>query len=202
MIGGSFTAASKVYVLPLAPGDATLADLAGRGWLEVHGGTARSAVVTLGARPALPEAARAMSEIAAREAQWLAAHARNNTIDPVGEVLFSRAGIAARRALLTEQRFHAGRIELVALVYAHAAEAADPALAERLRGSVRGWASLAAFLSDEFAVDFIPGGRHQRLRENLAVWSQAVATLAVTVQPSAELERATEKVFGEYFLAA
>jgi hypothetical protein len=88
------------------------------------------------------------------------------------------------------------------LLYAYAAEPAEPILARGQRSSVRGWASLASFLSDEYAVDFIGDARHARLKENLKRWSDEVRSLGVTVRPSPELDKATEKIFDEYFSAA
>ncbi len=195
-------AGAKVYVMPIAPGDAMLTSLAARGWIQVHGGTANSSVVTLAARPSLAEAAAIVAGEASHEAAWLSEHAVNNTTAPVPEILFSKQGIAQRRARLREQRFHTGRVELAILLYAYAAELTSPKLARGMRSEVRGWASLATFLSDESAIDFAGTDRHERLKTHLREWSEAVRVLATANVPDANLDRVTESLFDDYFTAA
>lgn len=195
-------AAAKVYVMPLGPDNPMLREFAARGWLQIHGGTAGSAVITLAARPALAEAAAIMAGNASRDAAWLSDHAVNNTMAPIPEILFSKAGIAARRARLREERFHAGQIELAVLLYAYAAEPVSPKLARGERLEARGWASLATFLSDESAVDFVGDDRHARLKTHLRDWSKAIHSLGGTAVEGPEIDRATETLFNDYFWAA
>ena len=193
---------AKVYVMPVAPDNPMLRDFAARGWLQIHGGTVESSVVTLAVRPSLSEAAAMVAENGASDAAWLSENAVNNTMNPVGEVLFSQAGIAARRARLREQRFHTGQIELAILLYAYAAEPLSPKLARGERMEVRGWASLATFLSDESALDFVSADRHARLKEHLRQWSDAVRSLTVTGYPNTAIDHVTDLLFDDYFTAA
>lgn len=195
-------AAQKVYVVPLAADNPLLTDFAARGWIRIHGGTAGSCVITLAARPALAEAAGVLADKGSRDAAWLGEHAVNNTMAPVSEILFSKPGIAARRLRLREQRFHAGQIEVAVLLYAYALEPLSPPGARGMRSEVRGWASLATFLSDESDVDFVSADRHERLKSNLRDWSEAIRTLGKTGYPSPEVDRVTGKLFDEYFWAA
>jgi hypothetical protein len=195
-------AEAKVYVMPLAPDNPMVRDFVTRGWVQVHGGTAESSIVTLAVRPALASAAAVVATNGASDGAWLSEHAANNTMDPVPEVLFSKAGIAARRARLREQRFHAGQIELAILLYAYAAEPISPKLARGERMEVRGWASLATFLSDESALDFVSADRHARLKTHLRQWSDAVRSLRVNPYPDLTLDRVTDLLFDDYFTAA
>ena len=80
-----------------------LARLAQERLLEVHGGTAKSAVLTLSGPGELEHVARLVAECLPPEALWLADHAVNNTLDSPRELL-SPEGIAARRARLLARR--------------------------------------------------------------------------------------------------
>jgi hypothetical protein len=192
----------KVYILPLPPNDLTLSDYQTRGWIAIHGGTARASVVTLAARPPLPVAARAAAETGSVEAAWLSEHAVRNMLEPISEVLFSRERIAQRRQRLDAQRLRAGRVALAALVYAYAAEPFDPEAARGARDSVRAWGDIAAFLSDESSAGSIGVSRFAEFRRNLGVWAETVRSLSRTMFPSDALRHASDKLFGEFFGAA
>ena len=187
--------------MPLAPCVPLLARLAQQRLLEVHGGTAKSAVLTLSGPGELEHVARLVAECLPPEALWLADHAVNNTLDSPRELL-SPEGIAARRARLREQRFHAGRVAVCALVYAQALETRDAEAAAGWRGSVRGFASIAAFLSDEWAMDFQSDERHERMKENFRALGESAKELGERVMPWPGLDEATDRLFGEYFWAA
>jgi len=195
------SAGVKAYVMPLPREDATLQLFEREGLLTAHGGTERSCVLTLTHHGNLRLVARLLGETASADAQWLADNAVNNTLAPIEE-LTSSAGITGRRSKLLEQRIHAGRITVAALVYAHALEPEHPDLAHTVRGSVRAFASLAAFLSDEAMVDFQSEARHRRLRENFRLFAEAVAKLGNRVLPFQELDEACDRLFRDYFRAA
>jgi hypothetical protein len=195
------SAREKTYVMPVPPEDRFVRALEDAGLLEIHGGTGRSSVLTL-ARAADPEAPGVpLSWTVAEEARWLAEHAENNVLDPVREVL-SRDGLTRRRARLKEQRIHAGRVAVATLVLAYALEADHPETAETVRGSVRGFSSIAAFLSDEWSIDFIDPQRHQILKENFGKLAEAVDGLGPSLVPSPALMDALEALFDAYFWAA
>ena len=187
----------KVYVLPLAPGDETLRDLETRGWLTVHGGSALSSIVTLApARPPLQDVMPVVRGALDQEARWLAAHATNNRLAPAGTPL------AAWRERLGAQRARAGRLQIAAIVYAHATEPFSARWAGDLRGCGRGFGSLANFLGDEGAIGFVRDPRHERLRGHLT----AVAAAASRIGPDPEESRRQlgppmAALFGDYFTA-
>jgi hypothetical protein len=195
------SAGVKTYVLPLPWNDPLLVQYAQYGLVKIHGGTSKSAVITLGNRGELKAIASLVSRTIPREAYWLADHAVNNKLDPVRD-LFSRDKIAARRAQRLQQRIHGGRIAVSALLYAYALEAGYPDFAEGSRGSVRAFSSMTAFLSDEWALDFIDDARHDRMRANWRRFGDAVSKLGDKVIPFDELDDASDHLFNEYFWAA
>jgi len=195
------SAGEKTYVMPVPPGDPVLRALEEAGLVTIHGGTRRSAVLTL-PRAADPEAPPfPLSETVADEARWLAEHASNNVLDPVAEIL-STDGIARRRARLMAQRIHAGRIAVATLVMAYALEAHHPETAETVRGCVRGFSSIAAFLSDEWSINFIDPRRHETLKENFGKLAEAIGGLGPSLIPSPRLMEVLEELFDAYFWAA
>lgn len=195
------SAGEKAYVMPVPPGDIVLRRLEESGLLRIHGGTEKSSVLTLPGPGELEPAALAVSGIVTEESLWLADHAVNNTMDPVREAL-SKEGLANRRARLLEQRIHAGRVAVATLVLAYALEVSHPEAAGDARGAVRGFSSIAAFLSDEWSMDFIDAQRHETLRENFRELANLARELGRTLVPSPALSRVLEELFDEYFWAA
>jgi hypothetical protein len=191
----------KVFIVPVPADDPVLQDLARHGWVRAWGGTSRNAVVTVGtAVPKLADAAQTVAPLASENAAWLAANARNNRLHPT--LLLSPRRLAEHRALMDEQRKHAGRIALASIVYAHALEAVDAALARGSRDAVTNWGVLAGFLGDEDTLDFIDDRRHENLRRNLGSWSWQVLDLRTQPLPSQRLNDISDKLFHEYFWAA
>lgn len=191
----------KVFIVPVPADDPLLKEMERRGWIHDWGGTARNAVVTAGDTvPPLAEAAQVVAPLASENAAWLAANARNNRLDP--KLLLSRSALAVGRERMTEQRTRAGRIALLAIVYARALEAREPQLARGSRDAFTNWGVLAGFLGDEDTLDFIDDRRHEALRRNLAAWSQQVLDLRAQPLPSQRLNEVSEKLFREYFWAA
>jgi hypothetical protein len=195
------SAGEKTYVMPVPPADPVLRALEEAGLLRIHGGTPRSAVLTLPRAADTEALGFPLSRLVAEESRWLADHARNNVLEPVRDVL-SREGIADRRAFLMGQRIHAGRVAVATLVLAYALEAHHPETAVTVRRCVRGFSSIAAFLSDEWSINFIDPQRHETLRENFGKLADAAEGLGSSVIPSPHLMEVLEELFDEYFWAA
>ncbi len=182
----ALSAARKVYVLPLAPRDPTLAAIAQRGWIRVWGGSDASSIVTLNAGTPADAAAAAAGKVVAAQAGWLSAHALNNSFDASDwGVMLSRGAFAQRRAHLREQRERAGRIELALLVYACALEAGHPTQAARMRRAARGLGVIASFLGDDFALDFESDAATARLKSALGRLADAAGPLSPLARPLA-----------------
>jgi hypothetical protein len=191
----------KVFIVPVPADDPVLKEMERRGWVRDWGGTARNAVVTTGETvPLLGEAAQVVAPLASENAGWLAANARNNRLDAT--LLLSRSALASHRARTLEQRTHAGRVALLAIVYARALEPTQPQLARGSRDGFTDWGVLAGFLGDEDTLDFIDDRRHETLRRNLSAWSQQVLDLRAQPLPSQRLNEVSDKLFREYFWAA
>jgi hypothetical protein len=190
-------AGPKVYVLPLPPGDPVLGGYQGRGWLVIHGGSRVSSVVTLApAAPPLADVLPVARTALAEESRWLSEHAENNRMVPAGTTLKDWS------ARMLTQRTHAGRLQIAMIVYAHATEASNARWASDLRGSARGFGSLANFLGDEDAIGWVRAPRHARLKRHLA----ALADAAPRLGPDAEESRrqagpALATLFTDYFTA-
>jgi hypothetical protein len=195
---GNLSAAEKVYVLPLPPEDAALRELASRGWIEVHGGSARTTVATLAARPPWPEAQALLARVARNECAWLAANAVNNRMPPP-RALLDPAAIEAFRRTTTLQRNRAGRVAAAVLLYAYALEGVDAERAAGARGAVRGWGSVANFLGDETAIDYVSDERFDRFRRNAVRWSEAVLAHSRGETTDEELGRLTDLLFDDFF---
>jgi len=85
------------------------------------------------------------------------------------------------------------------LLYAFAVEGDDPELASGVRRSARGWGSVANFIGDETAMDYVDEERFERFRQNLRVFAREIEVLRTQALPSEELDRATERLFREFF---
>ena len=70
------------------------------------------------------------------------------------------------------------------------------------RRCVRGFSSHAAFLSDEWSINFIDPPRHETLRESFGKLGDAADGLGPSVIPSPRLMEVLEQLFDEYFWAA
>jgi len=192
------SAGEKVYLLPMPPGDDILVQYRIYGLIRIHGGTAQTSVVTLTQPGRLDLAAPLAAEVLRREALWLADNAVNNTMPPLGTVL-DPARLEEWRARRWRQRVRAGRMSLAVLAYAHALERLDPETARGARNAARDFGTLANFLGDETAIDYISEQRFQRLRENLRTVAQHAPVLRRQTLPSPELSDAVERLFREYF---
>ncbi len=100
---------------------------------------------------------------------------------------------------MARQKAHVGRVQLAVLIYAYAIEADDPDLAAGVRRSARGWGSVANFVGDETALDYVDEVRFERFRQNLRSFARELEVLRTQARPSPELDRATDRLFGEFF---
>jgi hypothetical protein len=185
----------------VSPSDSVLRDVVSRGWVRFLGGTLSTSVVALDRPLPVSDVTRWFRETAPSDAEWLATNARNNVFAPA-TVILSAPKLAEWRATFLEQRTHAGRLELAALVQALAEEGRDQNRALHLRGYVRGWGSVAAFIGDESCIGFEPDARHDLLRNNLAQWARAARSLDDSPDAIKQLDQASATVFDSYFWAA
>jgi len=172
--------------------------LARAGWLRVHDGSALTSVVSLGELQPPQGVAPVLAELISEEAAWLARHAFNNRFPPLGVALSPKA-LAELRARRAEQRTHAGRISAAVLVYANAVEASRPEIAAGLRRSVRAWGSVANFIGDETAMDYLSDARFARFQENARRFSREVLALKTDWIPPEALNRAADELFADFF---
>jgi hypothetical protein len=194
----NISAGEKLYLLPLPPDDPVLADMQVLGWITVHGGSERTALVTLPGPARLEDTTPHLAEIIHRECLWLAENAVNNEMPPPEE-LFDSGAIDEFRHNTTIQRNHAGRVEAAVLVYAYAAEAVDAELAAGTRGSARGWGSIANFIGDETAMDYLSHGQFEQFRKNARRYGQLALALGENPIPSPEMREHSDKLFDEFF---
>jgi len=100
---------------------------------------------------------------------------------------------------MVRQKGHVGRIQLAVLLYAFAVEGDEPGLAAGVRRSARGWGSVANFIGDETALDYIDEAGFERFRQNLRVFAREIEVLRTQAYPSPELDQATDRLFREFF---
>lgn len=192
------SAGVKVYALPVPPDDPVLRNLAGLGFLTIHGGTWLNSVVTLNAPAPLDTAARTLARIGSEEAAWLALHAENNRMPGLQDLL-SAASVTRYRARARAQRTRAGRIQAAILVYAYALENHHPDLARGARGAARDFGEMANLLGDEATLDFRSDAAHRQLKANLAAWSLQVRSFDSRPLPTPEMDRINDRLFEDYF---
>jgi hypothetical protein len=192
------SAGDKLYVLPLPPNDSTLQQLAGKGWVTVHGGSPRTSLISLPTAGPPEEVIPLVTWIIRQESRWLAEHTVNNRMPPP-ENLFHPKAIGEFRRITTIQRNHAGRITTAILVWAFALEESDPETARLLRRTSRGWGSMANFLGDETALDYLSEAQYDLFRDNVGRWGKALANLTAGTPPTEEVSRLTRKLMDDFF---
>jgi hypothetical protein len=198
------SAGAKVYVVPLAPDDPELIALVRNRLVEVYGGTADTAVVTLATRAAPGPARSNFVAVVERNAEWLACHAVNNGTPPFADLisLMTAAGRAAYRRRLDAQRFHAGRLEVATLVYAYALEPRQPAEAKRLRLAAMDFGTIASYLSDADPLGRISAARHAQFRRNMEALAIAVSAHPADPSGARAVRSAMRRLFSEYLAGA
>lgn len=187
-----------VYMVPLPPDDSLLVEFDAGGLVTNHGGGRETSLVTLPSPAGTAVVNPMLVDVVEREVAWLRENAVPNLFPPP-TMLFNVAEIRARRARMAVQKAHVGRIQLVVLLYAFAVEGDEPELAAGVRRSARGWGSVANFIGDETALDYIDEARFERFRQNLRAFAREVEVLRTQAHPSPELDQATDRLFREFF---
>lgn len=186
------------FMLPLPPGDSLLVELEALGLATDHGGGRETTIVTL-PRPGDVDVVIALLDgVVEAEVEWLVRNAVPNLFPPPA-MLFDVIEMRERRARMAAQKIPAGRIELAVVLYAYAIEDEQPDVAAGVRGAARGWGSVANFIGDETALDYVGEERFERFRSNLAEWGETVGTLRETRLPSPELDEVSNRLFDEFF---
>jgi hypothetical protein len=189
---------SFVYMIPVPPDDSLLSVLDSQSLVTAHGGGRETSIVTLPAPAGTAALNRLVVDIVEREIGWLVDNAVPNLFPPA-TMLFNVAEIRAHRARMSLQKAHVGRIQLAVLLYAFAVEEDNPDLAACVRRSARGWGSVANFIGDETAMDYVDEERFERFKTNLQAFAREGQVLREQAYPSEALDRATERLFGEFF---
>ncbi|MCP5109628.1 MAG: hypothetical protein GY953_02210 [bacterium] len=113
--------------------------------------------------------------------------------------LFDHHTVSDYRQQTTEQKAHAGRIQIAFLIYGYALEATAPDIAREVRSSVRDWGGIANFIGDETAIDYLDDARFERFRKTLIPYGEAFATLKTNPLPSQQIRDASERLFDAFF---
>jgi len=74
-----------------------------------------------------------------------------------------------------------------------------PALAAAVRRGARAWGSIANFIGDETAIDYLSTERFERFRRNAAEFAGRVADLGRVIEPSPELDAISTRLFDDFF---
>ena len=195
---GEISAGEKLYVLPLPQEDPVLRQFADKDWITIHGGSARTSLATLPAAARTEDVLPVIAGMIRDECHWLAENAINNRM-PSPENLFYPEKIEEFRRTTTAQRNRAGRIATGLLIYAYSLEAEDPNTARSLRGAVRGWGSIANFIGDETAIDYMSGTRFDLFRQNAVNWGEAFLAASHGEVSARELEDRTGQLMEDFF---
>ena len=193
-----FSTGEFVYMIPVPPDDSLLVEFDARGLVTNHGGGRETSLVTLPAAAGTAAVNPLLVDVIERESDWLLENAVPNLFPPAS-MLFNVAEIRAHRERMAVQKAHVGRIQLAVLVYAFAVEGDNPELAAGVRRSARGWGSVANFIGDETALDYIDEVRFERFRQNLRAFAREAEVLRTQALPSPELDEATDRLFREFF---
>jgi hypothetical protein len=194
---------AKVYVVPLAYDSPWLRDLESRGLLHDWGGTDDCAVVTLAARPESGPMAALFASAAANNAEWLSKHAIRH--DLLREHLFELPSLYSGAELnrwlprMRTQRFHAGQMEVAALLYGYALERSHPREAKALRMAALGFGEVASFLSDGDTMGDESVRAHLRFRADMAAFAAAVRAHPQDPIASRAVRETAVRMFENYF---
>jgi hypothetical protein len=193
----------KVYVVPLAYGSKWLRDLEARGLLRDWGGTNDCAVVTLAAPPAPAPTAALFADTISSNADWLSKHAVRHDLLRVYLLELPRVGSEAALnrwlAQARAQRFHAGRMQVAALLYSYSLQRARPADAKALRMAALGFGEVASFLSDGDTIGDESARAHLRFRADMAALAAAVRTHPRDPIASRAVRETAVAMFEHYF---
>ncbi|HEX4129231.1 MAG TPA: hypothetical protein VHZ24_04260 [Pirellulales bacterium] len=179
----TLSVAEKTYVLAISPDDAALSEWTARGWITNFGGGQWSSVLRFDRRPTLGETQAIRRETWAREAAWLAEHARHNTIGNYFRIVFDPGELSRRREQQLETRTRITRMQIAEMLYAYAIEPSDAARAQSLRDDARALGWLAALEGDEMTLDYRSLWAHAQLISGMRRLATAAASGADIDQP-------------------
>ncbi len=194
----TISAGAFVHMLPLPPDDSLLVAFDGAGLVVNHGGGRETTLATLPSPAGTAALNPLLVEVVESEIDWLVTNAVPNLFPPP-TMLFNVAEIRAHRARMAEQKAHVGRIQLAVLLYAFAIEQEAPEIAIGVRRSAHGWGGVANFLGDETALDYVDEARFQRFLTNAEAFAREIQVLRTQALPSIELDRATDRLFRDFF---
>jgi len=194
----TISAGRFVHMLPLPPDDSLLAVWDRNGLVTNHGGGRQTTLVTLPSPAGTAAFNPMLVAVIDREIDWLLTHAHPNLFPPPATI-FNVVEIRDHRDMLAEQKAHIGRIQLAVLLYAFAVEGDDPDLAAGVRRSSRAWGGVANFLGDETAMDYVDEARFRRFLTNLEAFRGELQVMRTQAYPSPELDRATDRLFRDFF---
>lgn len=194
----TISAGEFVHMIPVPPDDSLLAVFEANGLVTNHGGGRETSLVTLPAPGGTAAVNPVLVDVIQGEIGWLVENAVPNLFPPPSS-LFNVAEIRRHRETMARQKAHVGRIQLAVLLYAFAVEAEHPELAAGVRRSARGWGSVANFIGDETALDYVDAVRFERFRRNLESFAREAEVLRTQPTPSEELDRATDRLFRDFF---
>jgi len=194
----TISAGEFVHMLPLPPDDSLLVVFDEAGLVVNHGGGRETTLATLPSPAGTAALNPLLVEVVESEIDWLVTNAVPNLFPPP-TMLFNVAEIRAHRARMAEQKAHVGRIQLAVLLYAFAIEQEAPEVAIGVRRSAHGWGGVANFLGDETALDYVDEARFQRFLTNAQTFAREIQVLRTQALPSIELDRATDRLFRDFF---
>ena len=168
------------------------------GWIKVHGGSPRTSLATLPSASEPEEVLPALAPIIRDETHWLAENAVNNRF-PDPEKLFDSEAMVEFRRITTTQRNHAGRVQTALLIYGYSVEAENPSFAREVHSAVRGWGSIANFLGDETALDYLSTARFNLFRENVRRWGDGIFATSLGEVSAEEIGELTDTLMDDFF---
>jgi hypothetical protein len=195
---GEISAGEKLYVLPIPPDDELLRQFEVEGLIRVLGGSSRTSLVLLAERGSSRDLAPRLAQAMRRECRWLVEYAVNNRMPPASD-LFHPERIEEFRTRATEQRNRVGRMEVSMLVLAFALEGDDKEFAREVRGGERAWGSVANFVGDETALDYLDDARFERFRNNISARGDGVVDWVDGRIPRSEIDRLSDQLFDDLF---
>ncbi len=75
----------------------------------------------------------------------------------------------------------------------------DPAFAADLRQSERAWGSVANFVGDETAIDYLGDAQFERFQHHIAAWGDGVVEWVEGRIPRSEVDSLTDRMFDDFF---
>jgi hypothetical protein len=152
----------------------------------VYGGGEWLTLLDFPTRPDPSDAEAALRETWAREGDWIADSCEPNLLgNPIA--IFSPDEVPRRRARRRECQRRTTRMQVAALLEAHALEADDGDRARQWRGGALWLGWMAALAADESTIDFRSAAVHAQMRADMRVLAAAARSGDDVVAPFAAL---------------